>query len=183
MELYILIMCYIFYIFYLSIKQNRFEKKLNDVLYVTENFDNFTNGIDIQSINNLISITNDNNVYIFGLNVNELTINGKLTVNNGSEFKTGWHYFRDQENAGSLKIGGVENNPGIFSSSEKQFVVGSGTNNINIYNNLIVDKYFLRQRPKENPKPYDSPVIKQVPIQTIQPVYSYDNPKAKASPR
>lgn len=180
--MYILVICYIFLIFYLLINQNKFEEKLNNMLHMAEKFENISD-VDTQSINNLLSIVNDNDIYMYGLETNELTINGKLTVNNGSEFRGREHYFMDEENVGYLKIGEVENNPGIFSPNEKQFVIGSGTNNVNIYNNLKVDKYFLRQIPKESPKAYDVPVVKQIQQIQIQPVYSYDNPKAKASPR
>ena len=106
MKMYILVKCYIFLIFYLLINQNKFEEKLNNMLYVAEKFENISD-VDTQSINNLLSIVNDNDIYVYGLGTNELTINGKLTVNNRSEFRGREHNFMDEENVGYLKIGEV----------------------------------------------------------------------------
>jgi hypothetical protein len=47
-------------------------------------------------------------------NGDNLTVAGQLTVNNGSSFNGGRHYFQDEEKAGRLRVGGVYGRPGIW---------------------------------------------------------------------
>jgi hypothetical protein len=87
---------------------------------------NITNGLNVGSGNNKLTVDSNGNVVIPG----NLIINGKLTVNNGSEFKGGRHYFSDSENAGRLRVGGAWGIPGIYAEDGKDVVVGSSTGNI-----------------------------------------------------
>jgi len=43
-----------------------------------------------------------------------LIVAGHLTVNNGSNFSGGRHFFKDSENGGRLRVGGVYGKPGIW---------------------------------------------------------------------
>lgn len=154
----ILTICYIFFIFYLLVEQR---KKINKIDYFKNNIEkfNFDDNIDTQTINNLLSIMNSNFLYISGLNVDNLVINGKLIVNNGSDFNGGLHFFSDESNVGTVAIGNVLGNPGISSTGDKQLAIGSGTGNVYVHNNLKVDTYYLRQKPKTDPK-YDVELIR-----------------------
>lgn len=137
MTIKLLIICYIIFIFYLLIKQINKKKKLDCFLNNLEHFADLNKNVDMISIINFISMHNDFSP-IRDLNVENLIITGKLTVNNGSEFKNNGdgHYFQDEENAGFLKIGNVNNNTGISSTSGKQLIVASGSKNIKIFNVL-----------------------------------------------
>ena len=82
------------------------------------------------SLLNFLSMHNDITPFpIRELIVGKLSINGKLIVRNGSEFKSNGdgHYFQDEENAGLLKIGNIDNNLGISSVGGKQLIVSSGS--------------------------------------------------------
>jgi len=97
-----------------------------------------------EAVQNVISVYNKDNMNVTNLNLSNslkvtvdgkdvfsvdkdgnVNISGKLTVNNGSEFKGGRHYFSDMENAGRLRIGAAWGIPGLYSEDGKQLVLGS----------------------------------------------------------
>lgn len=54
-------------------------------------------------------------------------IDGNLTVKNGSNFSGGRHFFRDEENAPAIRIGGYNGQPGIYADGPLQIASRPGT--------------------------------------------------------
>jgi hypothetical protein len=114
----------------------------------TENFENITlgNADDQNAINKLAQISSE--LMKGGLTVpGALTISGTLTgnglfsANNGSRFVGGRHYFKDEENKGSLRVGAAWGIPGIY-SEQGDCVIGaqSGTVIVGGGNRMVVNK-------------------------------------------
>jgi len=87
-------------------------------------------------------------------NGDNLIVPGHLTVNNGSNFSGGRHYFKDEENTGRVRVGGVYGKPGIWGQDTggllqvSNFEIGSQRAGDNNTGGMIEDKWydFIRSR-------------------------------------
>jgi hypothetical protein len=78
----------------------------------------------------------DNPSAVIDASTGNATVNGKLTVKNGSDFSGGRHYFRDVETPNApLRVGGAWNIPGIY-SEKGDVVVGAQSGWMNLASEL-----------------------------------------------
>jgi len=84
----------------------------------------------------------------------DLTVGGRLTVNNGSNFNGGRHWFKDEENAGRLRVGAAYGIPGIWGEDTgglvqvANFQIGTQRAGDNNTGGMVADKNydFIRSR-------------------------------------
>lgn len=138
---------YIFIIYILTIlyiiKHKYCSKKINNLSYILDKFDIVLNDNDKNVINNITSLLMGKNIQLSNINIKgDVNINGKLTVNNGSNFSGGRHYFQNMEKAGKLRVGAAWNIPGIYAEDNKDIILSSTSGNIKTGNLYIVGKLF-----------------------------------------
>ena len=148
MYLYLVIFIYLVFIIYYIIKQRKICDKIDKFTDFIEHFDPINKDIDLHSLNNFLSVVNNDGIIsLFGVDVSgNAVIDGHLSVNNGSEFNGGRHYFQDEENAGRLRIGEVNGTPGIYAEDGKSLVIGSGSGNIKANNNIYTEQYYFKRQ-------------------------------------
>lgn len=134
------IICYLLTFLY-CVKNDIKNEKYNMELFEV----NLDDNIEKNNINAFFQLTKGNNFNLTKLNIDgNVNVIGKLTVNTGSDFSGGRHYFRDLENAGRVRIGGVDGYPGIY-AEEKDIILGSSSGNINILNSIdITGKLYVK---------------------------------------
>lgn len=148
-QLHLFVFLYLIFIIYLITKQRTTCNKIDKFTDFIEKFDSINNDVDVLSLNNFLSVINNDAgvISLFGVDVSgNAVIDGHLTVNNGSEFNGGRHYFQDEENAGRLRIGEVNGTPGIYAEDGKSLVIGSGSGNIKANNNIYTEQYYFKRQ-------------------------------------
>lgn len=142
MNVYIsILLLYILTLLYITKKNNC--RKNNNMMFMLDKFDVVLNDNDKNTINNISSLITGKNIQLSNMNIKgDVVINGKLIVNNGSNFNGGRHYFQNAEKAGKLRVGAAWNIPGIYAEDNKDIILSSATGNIKTGNLYVVGKMF-----------------------------------------
>jgi hypothetical protein len=100
-----------------------------------ENFDNN------EAIQNIAGLYNAGKLTVKDLEVTgKATVANGLTVNGGSSFNGGRHYFQDEEKAGRLRVGGAWGIPGIYAEDGKPLILGGANGNVHIRSTLQAEQ-------------------------------------------
>lgn len=97
------------------------------------------------------------------LKLGNTRLNGHLQAFNGSDFRGGRHYFRDQENVGRLRVGAAWGRPGIYAEDGNYLSIGASGGRAIIQNDArkeIINKAIYQDTPTRlyfNPTSSSSP--------------------------